>query len=395
MNVVVGSFCSPLKVYSMLEDNSLRFKGSVENSGTAPSYFVKSPCGTYLYAGIETEEVETSAIESYKVEGDSLLKISRVSAGGAGPAHLCCVENKHIISTNYLGGEVVVVPIESSTGVLGEPTQIIDHNVELVDSNTGKAKTKTRGAAHAHQAYYLKESSSILVCDLGNDAVYTYAYEPNGAAGAVLKEISRWDTPAGYGPRHLAVHPTAPYAYLVCEEANVLVTLQLDRATGIISSGKEELVYHSTLDKDGLGCFGKGEESMCLAEVLIDADASYLYVSNRDFRIDPSSPRSPAEVQNNRSRCSIAVFAVKAGGAQVDLIQSIATAGAHPRGMALMGDKLVVCNKDEGLYSQVAGTGNIAVFAIDAKTGMLSLGKVTEDIAGLGEFREPTWIVSL
>ena len=63
--------------------------------------------------------------------------------------------------------------------------------------------------------------------------------------------------------------------------------------------------------------------------------------------------------------------------------------------MALMGDKLVVCNKDEGLYSQVAGTGNIAVFAIDAKTGMLSLGKVTEDIAGLGEFREPTWIVSL
>ena len=129
-------------------------------------------------------------------------------------------------------------------------------------------------------------------------------------------------------PQHLAVHPTAPYAYLVCEEANVLVTLQLDRATGIISSGKEELVYHSTLDKDGLGCFGK-EESMCLAKcssMLMRLIFTSLTETSASIR-----PRSPAEVQNNRSRCSIAVFAVKAGGAQVDLIQSIASAGTSPR----------------------------------------------------------------
>lgn len=397
--LVVGSFCAPLKVYSLLEDSSLTFQTCVENSGPSPSYFVKSPCNKYLYTIQETQEAETSSVESYQIVEGKLHLISRVSAGGVGPCCLCCVENKHIISTNYLGGEVVVVPIDSSTGKLGEPVQVINHNVEVIDQNTGKVKTKTRGSAHAHQAVYLKESSTVLVCDLGNDAVYTYAYDHT--TEEVLKEISRWDAPGGYGPRHLAVHPTAPFIYLVCEEANVLVTLKLDRSTGVISTctsegEKEKLVTHSTLDKDGLGCFGKGEEAMCLAEVLIDASASYIYVSNRDFRIDPKSPRSLEEIQAKPSRCSIAVFAVKDNGAQVELIQSIATAGAHPRGMALTGDnKLVVCNKDEGKDSEHIGTGNVAIFAIDTKTGMISLEKVTEDIAGPGEFREPTWVVSL
>jgi 6-phosphogluconolactonase (cycloisomerase 2 family) len=83
-SLVVGSFCAPLKVYSLLEDSSLTFQTCVENSGPSPSYFVNSPCNKYLYAIQETQEAETSSVESYQIVDGKLQLISRCAAVGRG-----------------------------------------------------------------------------------------------------------------------------------------------------------------------------------------------------------------------------------------------------------------------------------------------------------------------
>ena len=61
---------------------------------------------------------------------------------------------------------------------------------------------------------------SVWVVDLGCDAVWHFTHRPGverlARAGVTL-------TPAGCGPRHMALHPSKPLAFLLCEQDSLVL----------------------------------------------------------------------------------------------------------------------------------------------------------------------------
>merc|ERR1712098_129662 len=89
-----------------------------------------------------------------------------------------------------------------------------------------------------------------------------------------LEELSRTPTAPGSGPRHLVQHPTMPFVYVVSELANLVTTYRLE------SSGKLTHVMNITTLPDGESEKGYGSKA---AELVISADGTTLYASNRAF----------------------------------------------------------------------------------------------------------------
>ena len=100
--------------------------------------------------------------------------------------------------------------------------------------------------------------------------------------------------PAGCGPRHLALHPTLPVAYVMCELASSVVPLAYDRATGVLAAPPGGISPVSTL-RGGAAA----PTVQAGADVIVSPDGRFLYATNR---------AAPAGTGEN----SVAVFEVAA-----------------------------------------------------------------------------------
>jgi 6-phosphogluconolactonase len=304
--------------------------------------------------------------------------------------------NQYLFSSNYFGGNVAVFPIEQSTGELLPMCQEISFDITL-DPHL----SFNRDSGHCHQTVHLERSKNILLCELGQNAVYTFEFQPQPGCKdhhEVLKQLNCWVAPPGSGPRHLVVHPSEEFVYVLSELSCTIIVLRMDPATGVITSqcalqnptDQEPLQCHSTLREDERD---SPPEEINSAEILLSPDSRFLYVSNRDVVVPCYNPIHNTEY-GRKSRCSIAVFAVLDGGARVQLIQHVSPMGRHPRALTFLnrGSHLAVANKDEGYQSTKEG-GNLVLFPIAPNTGLLTFDQavVSEDICGI-TLTQPTWI---
>jgi len=293
-----------------------------------------------------------------------------------------------------MGGNVVVLPV-SSDGSLSRACQAVSHKAPLLIND--EVKIPNRSSAHVHQCIYLAPSSTILVCDLGLDTVFSYSWSrTEGDVRPKLSESSRWHCPAQAGPRHLAVHPSGGYAYLLSEIDCTLAALKLDATRGsIVPSSQYQ--YHPLMRS------GEPTGSMNAAEVIVSQDGRFVYASNRDVSGGNRDTVSSKFEVAGRSNCSISVFGVGDDGASLTFLQQVHSRGRHPRGMTLElrggSPVLLVANKDDGCDSRLPG-GNLVCFPVDNETGLLKVesavvteGTVTD--GGDGAIIEPTWILAL
>jgi 6-phosphogluconolactonase len=265
----------------------------------------------------------------------------RVSSAGADPCHLALSSDDSILYvSNYCSGTLSVIRVNKD-GSLNQPSQVVSFS----DTQT----TSCSGPSHIHEVTF-SGVDSVLVNDLGQNVVYRFEILPDGLLMEPPTNTSPIATPS-LGPRHTAIHPSAPFAFVINELSNTISSFSFDRRTGSLVS---ELGSISTLRPE------EENENMGAAEIQISADGRFLYGSNRDL--------------SSLNRSSIVVMEIDFESGKLTLIQHVDTLGEQPRHFNFFSDGslLVVGNlKSNTLVS----------FTVDQSSGMLgaAVGQATAD----------------
>ncbi len=276
-----------------------------------PTFVAVHPTRPLVFAVVADVQGKVS---SFAVEADGSLRLlNEVSSKGAGPAHVQIDRTGQWVSTaNFGSGGVAVYRIEAD-GRLSEAVDAAQH--------TGKGPHATRQAGpHAHSTYFSADNKTMYAADLGIDQVKVYGFD---AKTGKLTEKEPLRTPAGAGPRHLALGKKR--IYVLNEIASTLSVFE-----------KGKLIETVNALPDGF----TGDSSA--AEVVIDKAEKFLYFSNRGAD-------------------TIAVFRI---GAKLKKVADVKV-GKTPRGFVLSPD-------GRYLIAGSQGENTIQVFRVDGKTGMLT-----------------------
>ena len=290
-----------------------------------PSFLCFSPARKYLIAINEIDSNNGSGtVESYKIGKEKLELINRSSSGGAHPCFVACNEKGIVLAANYTGGNVGLLKLNAD----GKLSDLLD-----VQQHTGKGTTDRQEGPHAHSAWFVKNSNSIMSVDLGTNQIWFSALNESSDKfiPAKQKTLTFKD---GQGPRHLTFHPNGKWTYVLNELTGSVSLIQKNDA------GEYDITSTtSSLDPAFKG-FNKS------ADIRVSNDGRFLYASNR-------GPNT------------IAVFSIDQSSGTIKLIASESTRGKMPRNFSLTPNQnyLVVANQD---------SNNLVAFKRDIKTGLLT-----------------------
>lgn len=242
-----------------------------------------------------------------------LQLLNRVSSGGNGPAHVSVDRTgQFVFAANYGGGTIAVIPVIPDGG-LAVPSQTIG------------------SLGQAHQIFTDPANRFAYVpCKL-IDQVAQFSF--NAGTLTPLSPASM-ATDAGAGPRHLALHPTLPRAYLINELSNTLQTLDV-ATNGTLSSMQTVNTLPSTFTM-----------SNTTAEVAVHPNGQLVFGSNRGHN-------------------SIATWRADSSTGLLTLIGHTPTGGTTPRHFSLdpSGNWLIVGNQ---------GSNTLTLFKVNPATGSLT-----------------------
>ena len=240
------------------EEGSLTRVGDlsgVEN----PSYLALDHERSRLFAVSETEE---GSVVSYAIDGKTrqLQEMNRQSTNGASPCYVSLdPTGSWLFAVNYMGGSVCSFPIKAD-GTVGPLADSVHHTGSSVRSDRQEA-------AHPHSVVTMPESPYRLVADLGTDRVYVYRLNLTDGKWVRTGEIA---TDPGAGPRHIAFHPNAPFAYVANELNSTITVYTCDRNAGSLSPIQTASALPSKFTGD----------NTC-ADIHVSPSGRYLYASNR------------------------------------------------------------------------------------------------------------------
>lgn len=299
-----------------------------------PSWVTPSRDGRFLYAVSELGVPDVTGmpagqVVAYAIGADATLaELNRVSSRGADPCHIAVSRSGRTVAVaNYTGGSIATYHV-GDDGRLAAASR---------DQHVGKGpNTARQERAHAHSTDFAADDRLLLSCDLGNDRVYVYRHGPRTGTLTPHKPPFVGLEP-GAGPRHLALHPSGRYVYVVTELANTVATFAWDPGAGT-------LVQRQTVSTLPVGTTVTSNA----AEIAVHPSGRFLYASNRGHD-------------------SIAVFAVDARNGRLTLLANTPTGGSTPRHFALDpgGRWLLVANQR---------TSSIVTFAVDPSSGALTPG---------------------
>ena len=297
-----------------------------------PSWVTLSRDRRFLYAVSEVGVADSSGkpagfVVAYSVAADGkLTELNRVSSGGADPCHLAIDRaGRTVAVANYTGGSTVSFHV-GGDGRLGAATK---------DQHVGRGPNAQRQeGAHAHSVDFVADDRLLLSCDLGNDRVYVYRHDPRTGTIAAHKPAFVGLEP-GAGPRHLAVHPSGRYVYVLTELTSHVAMFAWNPAAGT-------LVQRQSVATVPLGT----PASNSTAEIFVHPNGRFVYASNRGHD-------------------SIAVFSVDARDGRLTRLANTPTGGNVPRHFAVdpSGRWLLAANQR---------SNSIVTFAIDAARGTLT-----------------------
>ncbi len=286
--------------------------GGIDN----PSYLARDPRSPFLYVASESFE-GLSRVHSFQIGTDNhLTAVSEQPTHGGANCHVHCFGDQ-LFSASYVNGNMAVYSIDNGRLSFDQ----------LAKYQGNGPNTNRQESAHAHQAMTTPDGRWLYVCDLGSDKIWRHSLnrfkgEPDGFTRV----------PGGSGPRHLAFHPTMPFAYVVSELSTHLLVCDYDAETGGLTI-VEEL---TTLPQDYNG-------TPAAAAVRVHPAGRAIYFSNR---------------QHN----SVTTFSIDGTGS-LKLVNCQLSGGEEPRDINVdpSGQFLLIANQDGD---------NIAVRRLDPKTGL-------------------------
>ena len=333
MYLMVGSYATPeeegIKVYAWDNEKGEALYVSGLKGISNPSYQVVSADGNRVYSVGEDEgETSTAHFLSFdKTNGKLTLMNTQLTNGGA-PCYInLSPDEDWVITANYMGGSISVLPLDAS-GRLSE-------NVSTF-AFTGEGENKIRqGQPHLHCVEFTPDGKFLLANDLGTDKIHVFPLTPQGK----LDEMGTFDVELepGSGPRHLCFSKDGRFAYLINEISGKVTTL-------IYNEGTLQPIHY--IEADTVNAQGS-------ADIHLSPDGKFLYASNR-LKAD-----------------GIVVFSVNQETGMLTKAGYQLT-GIHPRNFIITPDGrfLLVACRDSNL---------VQIFRRDEKTGLLvDTGKTIE-----------------
>jgi 6-phosphogluconolactonase len=302
-----------------------------------PSYLALAAGGKFLYAANETDGSKPGSVSSFSFDQSSgqLKFLNKQGSGGDDPCYVSVdAKRKWLMVANYNGGSLSALPILAD-GSLGARTQWIQHN------GTGPNKARQE-KAHVHSVTFSPDEQFLLAADLGLDELSVFHFDGSAASQPLqVPRDSGVTVKPGSGPRHISFYPGKPYVYLINELAGAVDVFHY-------TGGKLTPLQRISSHPDGYaGAIGS-------ADIHTAPDGRFLYVSNRG------------------DANSIAIYAIDSATGKLSIIGFEPSGGQTPRNFVIdpTGHWLLVANQR---------TGNIVIFRIDTKTGLLkAVGKPIE-----------------
>jgi 6-phosphogluconolactonase len=185
--------------------------------------------------------------------------------------------------------------------------------------------------AKPHQVEFDRTGSFVIVPDKGLDCVFAYRFD---AGAGKLFPAGAAPSREGAGPRHVSLHPSNAFAYVVNELDSTITAYSFDARTGALSPFQVVSALPDTF-------IGRSRA----AEIAVSPDGRFVYASNRGHD-------------------SIAVLAVDQPSGRLTNIGCAECRGRTPRFFATdpTGLVLAVANED---------SDSIVSFRVDQHTGML------------------------
>ncbi|MDQ0069662.1 6-phosphogluconolactonase (cycloisomerase 2 family) [Variovorax boronicumulans] len=273
-----------------------------------PSFLAVHPSRRFLYAINEIDTYQglpTGTAEAYAIDANdgrlTLLNRQPLSLSGVIPAHLAVSPDGRALAVAlYGGGAYNVLPIEAD-GRLGK--------VSGIEKETGSGPdTERQESPHPHMVLFDASGQRVLGTDLGTDRINTFTL-----AGGKLTLLGRTQVSPGSGPRHLALHPSQRFLYLVSELDATVASFSYDAASGKVGEQRQRV---STLP-DGYS----GQKSA--AALVMHPSGQFLYATNRRLKSD--HPMAD----------SIAAFRIDAGNGALTPLQHWSEGLRFPRALAM------------------------------------------------------------
>lgn len=289
-----------------------------------PSFLALNKAGDRLYT-VHGDLNEVSAFSVDKATG-KLMVINRQSCGGKNPVHLALdPSQRFLVVSNHIGGSLAVINI-AEDGSLGSINQLLK-----LEGPLGPHRVE-QPFAKPHFNPFDPTGQFVLVPDKGLDRVFSFKFDngmlyPSDQPFVTSRE--------GAGPRHLAFHPKAAFAYVINELDSSVTAYRFNSHTGALSPIQVLPSLPATFT-------GNSRAS----EIEIDRSGRFLYASNRGYD-------------------SVAVFAIDQGSGMLSAVEFMPTDGKTPRFFTLTPNQrfLFALNED---------SDTIISMATDANTGALS-----------------------
>lgn len=288
-----------------------------------PSFLVPSADGRFLYT-VHGDGHEVSAFEVERPTG-RLRFIGRQDTQGRNPVHLALdPTGRFMVVTNHLGASLAVLPVNGD-GSLGAVEQLV-----TLDGPIGPHRVEQQ-QAKPHFNPFDPSGRFVVVPDKGLDRVFTFHFDDGRLRPARTPFTTVRE---GAGPRHLAFHPGAPFAYVVNELDSTVTACRFDATTGELAPFQILPTLPDTFTGNSRA-----------AGIEVDARGRFVYASNRGCD-------------------SIAVFAIDPATGALRFVEAAPTHGRTPRFFTTSPDGrfMFALNEDSDA---------IVTLAVDADTGRL------------------------
>ena len=161
-----------------------------------PSFLVAAKDGRNVYS---TNELPEGGVSAFARDPDTgnLLGLNREATHGADPCYVSIdPSGRYVLAVNYTGGSVAVLPI-AEDGSVRPASDVVRHTGSSV-------RPDRQEGAHPHMIHAAPDGDSVVVTDLGADAVFSYGFD--AAAGKLVAAAGAdGDGGAGVGAAPLRV----------------------------------------------------------------------------------------------------------------------------------------------------------------------------------------------
>jgi 6-phosphogluconolactonase len=321
-------------IYSCYFDD---FTGAISllNSTAAefPSFLALHPSREFMFTVNEVQVFQnqnnSGGISAYKIDRltGNITLINSVPSFGGDPAYIGLDATARWVGVaNYEAGNYGVWMINNDFSIAPKATSFFQ--------DIGKGPMPQQDGPHAHEFVFDRTNTFVVVPDLGNDSWDQYFFDERSG---ILTPASppAIKAPAGSGPRHIAFHPTLPYAYGVSEIASTITVFSVPKPLTSLSV----IQIINTLPV---------VQPSAAAEVQLSPDGKVLYMTNRLTGVNGT----------------FTIFSIDQSTGKLTTIGYASTLGIEPRFFTLSRD---------GRFVLVANqlSNNIRVFARDERTGLI------------------------